>query len=116
VYAAGGNTSGPATRPNIILAVKQDPIPSLNSLNIVTFPNPATTQVTVRYNLPSATVVNAQLVDMMGNVVLSVLQNESQQEGIYEFRVITSNLATGTYMVKVTTSSGASVQKFSVVR
>jgi hypothetical protein len=116
VYSVGGNTSGPATRPNIILAVKQDPIPSLNALNIVTFPNPATTQVTVRYNLPSATVVNAQLVDMMGNVVLSVLQNESQQEGIYEFRVNTSNLATGTYMVKVTTSNGASVQKFSVVR
>lgn len=116
VYAAGGNTAGPTVRNNNIVSVKQDPIPGLNSLNIVTFPNPANTQVTVRYNLPATTVVNAQLVDMLGNVVLSVLQNESQQEGIYEFRVITSNLATGTYMVKVTTSNGASVEKFSVVR
>jgi Secretion system C-terminal sorting domain len=116
IYTKGGNTSGPATRQTVIVNVKQDPLPSLKALDVVTFPNPANTAVTVRYNLPVASIVSAQLVDMMGNVVLSVLQNASQQEGIYDFRIITENLTPGVYMVKIATPNGMTTQKISIVR
>ncbi len=105
-YRAGGPTS----------RVGDDKIPNMTSLNIVTFPNPATAFATVRYNLPSADNVTVRVHDALGNMIAVLAHGIQQSEGIYEFRMDLNNLAPGMYMVQVATSNGVSAQKFSVVR
>lgn len=105
-YRAGGPTS----------RVGDDKVPNTTSLNIVTFPNPATIQATVRYNLPAADRVTLRVHDALGNVIAVLANSIQQSEGIYEFRMDLSNLAPGMYMVQVATANGVSAQKFSVVR
>jgi hypothetical protein len=79
-------------------------------------PNPASDEALVRYTLDRSSNVSVRIMDAMGSFVSSVTENETQQEGVYEFRVNTQNLSSGVYFVQITTGSGAVTQKFSVVR
>ncbi len=105
-YRAGGPTS----------RVADDRVPATTSLNIVTFPNPATVQAMVRYNLPASDRVTIRVHDALGNLVAVLANSVQQSEGIYEFRMDVSNLSQGLYMVQVATSNGTAAQKFSVTR
>jgi hypothetical protein len=82
----------------------------------VTFPNPATVQAMVRYNLPASDRVTIRVHDALGNLVAVLANSVQQSEGIYEFRMDVSNLSQGLYMVQVATSNGTAAQKFSVTR
>lgn len=105
-YRAGGPTS----------RASDDKVPNTASLNVVTFPNPATVQATVRYNLPATDRVTVRVHDALGNIITVLANSVQQSEGIYEFTMNLNNLSAGMYMVQVVTSNGVASKKFSVVR
>ena len=79
-------------------------------------PNPATDEVLVRYTLERPSLVSVRVTDALGALVAPVTVNETQEQGAYEFRVTTQNLASGVYFVQVVTNGGVVTQKFSVIR
>ncbi len=72
------------------------------------FPNPATDQLSVQFDLSEAVDMEVRLINTLGQVVNSRVLNAVQGETI-QFNV--SNLAKGTYFVQFITEGGSSSQK-----
>jgi PKD repeat protein len=69
-------------------------------------PNPATDQVALVYSLKSASDVTIEFMDLSGRIVLSETKTVSQPgQQREEFNL--SELATGSYMIRITTGTGA---------
>ncbi|MBD2723213.1 M36 family metallopeptidase [Hymenobacter armeniacus] len=80
------------------------------------YPNPAQNQLTVRAQLASTAPVQVTLLDLLGKTVLrtvSVPAAQLQQNGV---ELNTGTLATGIYVVRVTTTEGTFSTKVSVQR
>ena len=78
------------------------------------YPNPAQNSFTVRTQLASTVPMQVILLDMLGKVVLRaapISAGQMQQSGI---ELNTSRLASGVYVVRVTTSDGSYSTKISV--
>ena len=88
-------------------------IPAIGSLQI--FPNPATSQLHILFNLPKAETVSLQLTDISGNVVSQVL-NSAVLSGSQSITTGLSNLSEGIYFCRLTTSSGTGNSRFAIVR
>ncbi len=84
-------------------------------LNIA--PNPVAGQATVRYTLNSDAVVKVSVMDLLGREV-AVLSNGMERTGSQEVVIDSKNLATGTYLLKLSINDGEFVQtkKFASVR
>ncbi len=67
------------------------------------FPNPASNQVTLRYTLPSANEVQCDIVNLLGQTVLTL--RETQSAGEQSLNVNTEALPAGSYLCRV--QSGA---------
>jgi hypothetical protein len=85
----------------------------LNEQQLEVYPNPARDQVLVRTQVGSKTAVSVELLTLMGQVVrsVSVPANTLQQNGV---KLNTAELATGVYVVRLTTSEGIITKKVSV--
>jgi hypothetical protein len=79
------------------------------------FPNPFRGMTTIRYEVPTAEWVTLTLYDMMGREVY-VLVDEWQSAGRKEVPLEASNLASGTYVLRLTSSSTSRTQKITVVK
>jgi len=79
------------------------------------FPNPARTQVTLRYELPIASPLRIEIFDLLGRVV-QVTESSSQEAGRAELQVDISELASGTYFVRFSTGAVVQTQRFVVLR
>ncbi|WP_426061279.1 M36 family metallopeptidase [Hymenobacter sp. B1770] len=78
------------------------------------YPNPAQDKLTVRTQLNSAVPMQVTLVDLLGKAVLrsaSIPAARMQQNGL---ELNTSSIATGVYVVRVTTSEGTFTTKVSI--
>ncbi|SFQ65087.1 M36 family metallopeptidase [Hymenobacter arizonensis] len=78
------------------------------------YPNPAQEKLTVRTQLNSAVPMQVIIVDLLGKTVLrsvSVPAARMQQNGL---ELNTSSIATGVYVVRVTTSEGTFTTKVSI--
>jgi hypothetical protein len=100
----------------------QDPV-SVNDENIeVTalagrvFPNPTQDAATVRYELAHDDVVTVRIADATGAVMSTFLANASQHAGTYEFRLVTSGLASGVYYLTITGLKGTITLPVTVAR
>jgi Secretion system C-terminal sorting domain len=84
-------------------------------LNIA--PVPVTGQANVRYTLSSDANVKVSVIDLVGREV-SVISNGMQRAGAQEVTIDSKNLATGTYLLKLSINDGEFVQtrKFNSVR
>jgi hypothetical protein len=79
------------------------------------YPNPASDNVQLSYTLDKATVTTIQIIDLLGNIVYQ--ENKGQQQaGAINENISTSMLATGTYMVKLTTNNLTSIKKLVIIR
>ncbi|MBD2766904.1 T9SS-dependent M36 family metallopeptidase [Hymenobacter sp. BT664] len=85
----------------------------LNEQQLEVYPNPAADHVLVRTQVSSKTAVSVELLTLMGQVVrtVSVPANTLQQSGV---NLNTAELATGVYIVRLTTSEGIITKKVSV--
>jgi len=81
------------------------------------FPNPARSQVTVQFAVPSekgARNVSLQMYDMLGRVVHRV--EEGSVKGRQEVQVDLSNLTSGTYFVRLTVGNTTETRRLSIAR
>jgi extracellular elastinolytic metalloproteinase len=83
------------------------------SASLEAFPNPAQDRLTVRTQLASAAPMHVAVIDLLGKTVLSttVPTAQMQQTGV---ELNTSSLATGLYVVRVTTSEGNFTTKVTI--
>jgi hypothetical protein len=82
-------------------------------LGLNLFPNPATDNVQVNYNLSAETNVTIDLYDVTGKLIASDAKG-SQPAGRHFAHINTSEIAKGFYTVKVSTSFGQSTSKLIV--
>ncbi|MEY3385825.1 MAG: hypothetical protein RIR53_636, partial [Bacteroidota bacterium] len=80
------------------------------------FPNPTMDAATVRYQLANADVVTIRLTDATGAVAATFIANAAQQAGVYEFRLITADLATGLYYLTISGERGTMTTPVTVTR
>lgn len=69
------------------------------------YPNPAVDNVTLAFTTEKAGNVNIELVNMYGNVI-SVIRNQQMEAGVYNINLPIADLAAGTYVVRISTVNG----------
>jgi hypothetical protein len=74
------------------------------------FPNPFNPVTFIRYDLPSAGHVKVQVYNILGQVVATLVDKE-QSLGTYTYRFDGINLASGTYIYRITTGKHTVVRK-----
>lgn len=80
-----------------------------------TFPNPASSHVDIAYSLQEAQPVTLALYNAQGNFIRA-MKSEYHEAGEYTERVAISDLATGTYFVRLQGTNGVQQKAVSVVR
>jgi len=80
------------------------------------FPNPAFEHATVRYELMTDDVVTVRVTDAVGSMVSTFFNNEQQHASIYEFTLITRDLASGVYYVTISGQRGTATIPVTVAR
>ncbi|WP_176521779.1 LamG-like jellyroll fold domain-containing protein [Longimonas halophila] len=79
-----------------------------------TYPNPTRSQATVRYAVPERQAVEIALYDVLGRRVRTV--TDGRAEGRTEQTMDVSDLASGTYFLRMQTESHTETQRVTVVR
>jgi len=79
-----------------------------------TYPNPTRTQATVRYAVPERQAVRIELYDVLGRRVRTVA--DGRAEGRTEQTMDVSDLASGTYFLRMQTEGHTETQRITVVR
>ena len=79
------------------------------------YPNPIMETASVRYTLASDDVVTIRLTDATGAVAASFITNEAQQSGVYEFRLVATDLASGLYYLTISGQQGTMTLPVTVV-
>ena len=74
------------------------------------YPNPATDNVTIQYQVGQAQNVNWTMTNSLGEVVRSG-ENVQSNQGANQINVATDNLATGVYFMTLTTNEGVFTQR-----
>jgi hypothetical protein len=98
-------------------ATKTAGIDQINDGNgiVALFPNPSNESAWLKYQLTNSTDVRVEVYDIMGQKVLS--HNVGMQTaGVYDIGIPTSELASGTYMIKLYVGDRVMSDKLSVVR
>jgi hypothetical protein len=68
------------------------------------YPNPFNPTTVIRYSVPKSSLVSIKLFDLLGNEVMTLL-NEEKSPGNYEVEVNASKLASGVYIYKMSASA-----------
>jgi len=79
------------------------------------YPNPFNPSTTIKYELPTSTVVRLSVFDMLGREV-SVLVNERKDAGVHEVRFDGSNLASGVYLYRLEAGGFVQSLKLTLLR
>ncbi|HZV12287.1 MAG TPA: T9SS type A sorting domain-containing protein, partial [Candidatus Kapabacteria bacterium] len=72
-------------------------VPGDADLNFTVFPNPAQTQATLQFVVPSAARVTVTVSDVLGRTVATLLSGEEHNAGTYQLNYNTSSLLPGMY-------------------
>ena len=76
---------------------------------MVNYPNPFTTETTIRYQVTEATNINIQVFNISGQLVKTVV-NSYQEAGVYNEAIYTGDLGSGTYFAKAIAENGELLQ------
>jgi len=80
------------------------------------FPNPTTDASLIRYELRTADVVTITVTNATGTIHSTFFTREVQGVGVYEFNLITADLASGLYYVAITGQNGSLTIPVTVIR
>ena len=83
---------------------KEAVLPSASEVSV--FPNPFRSSFTIEYTLESSTNVSMALVDMLGRPVRTLVHDQWHPEGNHRIEVQAPKLASGIYVVEVSTVDG----------
>jgi len=80
-------------------------------------PNPASETATVRFSVPTQTVVSVDIYTMVGTKVMTILENyTTNANGIFDIPVTVSSLPIGTYSVQIRSEQGTASQMLTIVK
>lgn len=79
--------------------------------NIVIYPNPAKTEVSIAYKIQEESTVKILLTDMSGKTIKSNISTASFPKGDYKYQLSLTGLASGTYILVVETASYTETKK-----
>ena len=82
---------------------------------ITAFPNPAGSSTNIRFDLEENHSITIDLLDMQGNLVRSVLPNNTYGPGVHEVSLNLGNVPSGMYFYRLRTSSTSSTGKLIVL-
>jgi len=92
-------------QPNLLLGVNENPA----AQQIAVFPNPASADLQINFNLASAEEVTLQLVDVLGKTTFSTSMNAAA--GFNTKSVDVRGFASGIYTLNIVTANGISTEK-----
>ena len=96
-----------------VTAIGDDAAPT--ELTLLSAPNPARDQATIRYGLPQAGKVHLEVFDLLGRSV-AVLVDDVRPAGTHPAVLDASSLPAGTYLYRLVTDSGTKTATLTVIR
>lgn len=90
-------------------------VPQTASLSMDNFPNPFNSETTIRFNLPTDTVVSLAVYDILGQLVEELVTSVPYRQGQHSV-VWSSSESSGIYLVKLNTDAGTLTKKIELVR
>lgn len=84
----------------------------LSKTDLSVFPNPTSTDLTLRFDLKEAEAMTIQVFDYQGTMVQNVITNQRFEKGRNERQVNTKDLPNGVYFVKINSDKTYGVQQF----
>lgn len=87
---------------------------SLNNLQLVAFPNPATDNVTIQVTLDNPSVISLSIYDLTGREISNLTNAESMAAGSHSFNWNTTSDGTGIYFYKLTLGNNSVAGKIMV--
>ena len=92
-----------------------DAVPQTAHLSLDNYPNPFNAETTIRFNLPTDTVVSLAVYDILGQLVEELFASTPYRKG--QHSVVWSSLeSSGVYLVKLNTDEGTLTKKIELVR
>lgn len=100
--------------PNSTTGVENADLPTDFNLN-QNYPNPFNPTTTISYSLPTNGFVTLKVYDILGKEV-AMLINEEKQAGSYTTNFDASNLASGTYIYRLSAGSSVQIKKMTLIK
>ena len=100
----------------LVTSVNEEIIAGVDTKSGLIFPNPASLNAVVRFNVTNSLPVSISIVNATGMTVATVAAGETFPMGINEVNLETASFASGAYMVVITGVDGAMAVPFSIVR
>jgi hypothetical protein len=99
VYSWNVSTIGEYQYTDTTLGV-QELLKNANEWNVAIFPNPLSSALYVKYNLPKEDTINIALYDLQGKLIL---ENKigKQLHGLHEVKLDLTNFPNGTYLCRI---------------
>ncbi len=90
--------------------------PDQPKADVTVYPNPAQDFVTVEFDLPKADHLGVHLLDLQGRIVKTFYDFDPYQQGRMRFSFDTSPLASGIYLLQISTEAGILLNQKLVVK
>jgi hypothetical protein len=97
--------------PAIEVSVGAQPV----SFSIGNYPNPFNPSTIIRYSLPSNAFVNISIYNMLGQKVVTLV-NQNMEQGVHEVSFNASSLATGAYIYRIEAGSYSATKKMLLLK
>ena len=89
----------------------QKPINLNSKNNLIIFPNPTSSQTTIKYNLQQFGKANIYLTDITGKKISQIMQNKEHDAGDYEVEFVRKDIPNGMYFIVLETLQEKIVKK-----
>ncbi len=80
------------------------------------YPNPFNPVTTIKFSVPLKSAVSLKVYNTLGQVVLSLINNETMESGTHSITVDASNLSSGTYIYKLNAGNNVLSRKMTLVK
>ncbi|MDZ4745431.1 MAG: hypothetical protein SGJ05_05460 [bacterium] len=99
-----------------IVSVEEEEVTVTAGINGSASPNPTSDATTIRYELKNDDIITIRVMDVTGGLTSTFIANERLGKGFYEFRLITSDLASGVYYMAISGTRGTITIPVTVTR
>ncbi len=80
------------------------------------YPNPFNPTTVIQFGLPKAADVDLRIYDILGREVATLVNNQSMNAGIHQIEFNASNLATGTYIYRLSAGENVQIKKMLLLK
>jgi len=80
------------------------------------YPNPFNPTTTIKFGLPTQGVVDLRIYDILGREVVTLVNNKALKAGTHTYEFNASNIASGTYIYRLTTDNNVVTKKMLLLK